>query len=51
MSKLIKRVARRFIRENPRPTEYFVARVVGWSAVVMAVATSVGLIIAAVQLI
>lgn len=48
--KLVKRLARRFIRERPRPTEYFVARIVAWSTVCLAVASSIGLMMAAVRL-
>ena len=50
MKNILKPLAKRFIRSRPRPTEYFVARIVAWSAVVMAVSVSAGLIIAAVKL-
>lgn len=51
MPKILKKISRRFIRENPRPTEYFVARIIAWSAVLLAVATSIGLIMAATRLV
>ncbi len=51
MSTILKKISRRLIRQNPRPTEYFVARIVAWSAVCLAVAASAGLIIAAVRLV
>lgn len=51
MQNILKPLAKRFIRERPRPTEYFVAKIIAWSAVGMAVATAIGLMIAAVRLI
>lgn len=50
MENPLRALAKRFIRGRPRPAEYFVARIVGWSAVTLAVATGIGLIIAAVRL-
>lgn len=50
MKNFLKPLAKRFIRSRPRPTEYFVAHIVAWSVVIMAVSLSVGLIIAAVKL-
>lgn len=51
MKHVLKKISRRFIRQQPRPTEYFVARIIAWSAVCLAVATSVGLIMAATRLV
>ncbi|TSC76293.1 MAG: hypothetical protein G01um101431_914 [Parcubacteria group bacterium Gr01-1014_31] len=50
MQNPLKALGQRFIRSKPRPTEYFVAKVVAWTAVVLAVTTSIGLMIAAVRL-
>lgn len=50
MQNPLRALGQRFIRNRPRPTEYFVARIVAWSAVTMAVATGVGLTIAAIRL-
>ena len=50
MENPLRPLAQRFIRGRPRPTEYFVARIVAWSAVTLALATGIGLMIAAVRL-
>lgn len=47
---IAKSVVRRFIRNRPRPMETFVGGLIAWSVVAMALASSVGLIIAAVRL-
>lgn len=50
MKNIIKLAAGRFIRNRPRPMETFVGGLIAWSVVAMALASSTGLIIAAVRL-